>query len=169
MDRQLEKQLLGAAGVYFAAAELSKRGYIALTTSRNLKTYDLFAINPNTNKSLPLQVKSTQQIRTNPDYDMYIIKSDCNPRNLDEELKKINLTFIFVYFPSDKNLGHKYFIVPPDDLQALTKTAWKEYMDTSKHRKTIDELESVTHPMGPWIKHLAPFENRWDLIEKLTQ
>ncbi len=53
-----KKQATGMAGVYYVAAELSKRGYIALITTRNTKATDLVVVDDKTGKSANFQVKT---------------------------------------------------------------------------------------------------------------
>jgi len=53
----IKKEFIRNVGLYLTCAELSKKELIALPTSRNTKGYDIVVLNPNTNKSLGLQVK----------------------------------------------------------------------------------------------------------------
>jgi len=49
-------QLTGIAGTYYVAAELSRMGYLAYPTSRNVGEVDILAANPRTGKSVSIQV-----------------------------------------------------------------------------------------------------------------
>lgn len=51
-------QLTGMAGVYFAAAELSKIGFIVTPTSRNAQGIDLLIANNDGTKTCSAQVNS---------------------------------------------------------------------------------------------------------------
>jgi len=48
----------GQFGEYTVAAELSRRGLVATTFTRNMEGFDILAINTNTNKSFRVQVKT---------------------------------------------------------------------------------------------------------------
>ena len=50
--------LVGVAGEYFVAAELSRRGYIASITLRNSKGVDILASDPEATKQVGIQVKT---------------------------------------------------------------------------------------------------------------
>lgn len=164
--RQEEKALLGIAGVYFVAGELSKRGYIALVTSRNTKSYDILAFNPKTKRSIPIQVKTTKQQRkkdiTLDGYILFITDSE----RLESKLKEIDAPFIFVYFPKDEKDKTRYFITPPSGLREAVRKAWNDYIEKPNHRKPVEEIKRTRMPQGPLIKHLLPYENRWELLEK---
>jgi hypothetical protein len=53
------KSMVGNAGAYFVAAELSQRGYIATVTSRNTDNLDVLASSPDGLKTVGIQVKSS--------------------------------------------------------------------------------------------------------------
>ncbi|GHX87375.1 aspartate ammonia-lyase [Vibrio cholerae] len=57
MDK-LETNLVGVAGEYFVAAELSRKGYIAAITLRNSRGIDIIASNGDGTKSVSIQVKT---------------------------------------------------------------------------------------------------------------
>jgi acyl-ACP thioesterase len=57
------KQLLGAAGVHYATAELLRRGYLALPTTRNMKGTDIVVQDRQNLKTVNIQVKTTYDKR----------------------------------------------------------------------------------------------------------
>jgi hypothetical protein len=58
MSKKLESNLVGVAGEYFVAAELSRRGFIASITLRNSRGIDILASNSDGSKSITIQVKT---------------------------------------------------------------------------------------------------------------
>jgi hypothetical protein len=60
LDSNLAKGLSGAAGQYFVAAELSRRGLIATVTLRNARGIDVLVSNAMATRSLSIQVKTNQ-------------------------------------------------------------------------------------------------------------
>jgi hypothetical protein len=52
--------LVGVAGEYFVAAELSRRGYIASISLRNTCGLDILATNQDASRSITIQVKTSQ-------------------------------------------------------------------------------------------------------------
>jgi Holliday junction resolvase-like predicted endonuclease len=57
---RLSASLSGAAGQYFVAAALSRRGIIALLTLRNARGIDILASNKSGTRSVGIQVKTNQ-------------------------------------------------------------------------------------------------------------
>ena len=55
----LESTLVGVAGEYFVAAELSLRGYLASITLRNSRGIDIIASNSDATRSVSIQVKTS--------------------------------------------------------------------------------------------------------------
>lgn len=54
----LESTLVGVAGEYYVAAELTMRGYIASITLRNSRGVDIIASNSSASRSVSIQVKT---------------------------------------------------------------------------------------------------------------
>ena len=61
MKKTVENSLIGAAGVYHVASELSRRGLIALPTIRNTKGYDIIVANPEGTHYANIDVKTSQR------------------------------------------------------------------------------------------------------------
>ncbi|MDY6904048.1 MAG: hypothetical protein SWH61_05115 [Thermodesulfobacteriota bacterium] len=58
MSQKLESTLVGVAGEYLVAGELSLRGYLASMTLRNSRGIDIIASNSDGSKSISVQVKT---------------------------------------------------------------------------------------------------------------
>lgn len=58
MSKKLESTLVGVAGEYLVAGELTLRGYIASISLRNSRGVDIIASNSNASKSVSIQVKT---------------------------------------------------------------------------------------------------------------
>ena len=56
LSERLEKSLVGACGVFYVSAELSRRGWIAMPTIRNTKGIDIIASKGD--KTVNIQVKT---------------------------------------------------------------------------------------------------------------
>ena len=48
----------GIAGEFFVAAELSKRGWVATLTAKNMPGYDILAVRPDTERHVRIDVKT---------------------------------------------------------------------------------------------------------------
>lgn len=51
--------LIGAAGTFYVASELSRRGMIVLPTTRNTAAYDLLVVTPDGRRHANIQVKTS--------------------------------------------------------------------------------------------------------------
>jgi hypothetical protein len=58
MKNKLEANLVGVAGEYLVAGELTRRGYIAAITLRNSRGIDIIASRSDGSKSVSIQVKT---------------------------------------------------------------------------------------------------------------
>jgi hypothetical protein len=88
----------GIAGVYFVAGELSRLGYIALTTTRNTTGIDIIASNEEFSKRAYIQVKTRQE------------QQKVWPIHMP---KCKDVVYVFVKLRS-KNERPEYYIVPND-------------------------------------------------------
>lgn len=53
--------LIGIAGVHYVVSELSRRGMVALPTTRNTAAYDIVVVTPEGNKHANIQVKASSK------------------------------------------------------------------------------------------------------------
>lgn len=53
--------LIGIAGVHYVASELSRRGMVALPTTRNTAAYDIVVVTPKGNRHANVQVKASSK------------------------------------------------------------------------------------------------------------
>lgn len=65
----------GIAGEFYVAAELTKRGMIATITGKNTKDIDIIAANPNTGKTVLVQVKEKSLNNKSPEWVMGEVKT----------------------------------------------------------------------------------------------
>ena len=165
----LQKQIVGIAGVYFTAAELSRRGYVALITSRNLKTYDIIAYKPSEEKKVfPIQVKTRFQYLENIEKELTPSLLYCKGTELKDKIdEKIgdDFIFVFVYLYKDLTKRPRFFVVSAKSIKELLVRAWEDYLKSSKHKKPIKEIEKKEHPIMIPFKYLLDFEDRWDILE----
>ena len=63
LQKQEEKHFLNLSGEYGVCSELSKRGINSSITYGNHKAADILVVNPNTRKTLSIEVKTTKSNR----------------------------------------------------------------------------------------------------------
>jgi hypothetical protein len=96
---KISKQLCGVAGEYYAAAEISRRGFLAAITLRNSDGVDILVSNIEGNKLFSIQVKTTQNKRK------WILNKKV------ENEKSENKYFAFVNIPQNLEIQPEYFII----------------------------------------------------------
>jgi len=162
LSKHLEKNLKGVAGVHFVVAQLSLRGFVALPTIRNIKSFDIIAFQPNLSKVFFLQVKSTDKPKSG--WPVYTVPRN---ENWQKDLKKSvslgnNSFYIFVELPIRDRLEPDFYIVPSRDvvdmLIKLVIRAWqREKPQPAKHL-----LAWGYGGLEPEIK--KKYRNRWELL-----
>ena len=141
--------LVGVAGEYLAAAELSRRGYIASITLRNTKGVDIIATNEAASKSGNIQVKTSSGSGRGG----WILNKKA------EEMSENNLFYIFVKIPTD-NERPLFHIVPSKKLARSVRDGHRKWLDTpgkkgQKHKDTS---------MRYWSDDNDKYLDRWDLL-----
>lgn len=114
---KLSKQLSGIAGEYYVAAELSRRGYLAAITLRNSEGIDILVSNPEGNKLISIQVKTTQNKKK------WILS-----KKIEDEKAK-NKFFVFVSISEDINLMPDYYIINSEKLSEKIYTGHRNWLN----------------------------------------
>lgn len=115
-----DNNISGTSGEYFVAGELSKKGYIALLTTRNTTGIDIIVTNPTTYKSTNIQVKTT---RRNPPW--LLSKKD-------EKSHGNKLFYVFVNMMDSKQ---EYYIVPSNVVANRIKKHHQKWLEGKSTRK----------------------------------
>ena len=135
------------AGEYFVAAELCRRGYIALITLRNTENADILASNAGTTKSVKIQVKTR--------------RGKAHNWPLNRKAERISLPDLFYVFVTLRGEQERpeYFIVPSAEVARTVKeghAAWlkKPGRKGQPHRDT---------PIRQFTAYES-YRERWDLL-----
>ena len=115
----MDSILLGIAGEYFVAGELSRRGYIASVTLRNTASVDILVSNGK--KAINIQVKT----RCTETTDGWKLGS----KPLDSKEVNSNIFYIFVEISSDPNNKKiDYHIIPKNELNKRVEENYQEWI-----------------------------------------
>ena len=148
MSIKLENTLVGVAGEYLVAGELSLRGYVASITLRNSRGIDIIATNKDATKSISIQVKTNSSGKA-----VWLL----SPKS--EKLFSENHFYVFVALTTIGNRPH-YYIVPSKKVAKLA---------SSRHRKWLSGLKSdggerKDSEIRKFIDDTSTYLERWDLI-----
>lgn len=136
----------GMAGVYYVAAELSRRNYTALVTTRNARAVDILAMNNDTMRALGIQVKTNSP---KSPHDFWLLnKGDMST----DDSKLQNLAYVLVNL--NKNRQPSFFVVPGKEVKA------NMYLDKAS---TGSEWYCIDR------KDVASYSDKWDTVESLTR
>lgn len=160
-----QNKLVGQTGEYLVAAELSRRGFIATTFTGNVPHYDIIA-SSDKGKHISIQVKTISGLNwqfANINNFVEItfkeqiqVVGNCLPSPVD------NLVFVFVKlgeYGSDK-----FYICTWTELTDVIYRTHSEYL--AKYNGVRPRKWDSLH-IAINVNHIAQFESRWGLIEKM--
>lgn len=142
-----EKSLIGVTGEYYVAAELCRRGYLALLTPRNYPTTDIIVHNPKTNCQITIQVKTT------------FIESRAKKWSymLPNEVLTHAEFFIFVAVLKTDEPKYRIYILPRERIAEISTQLHENYLKTHPNvrREQPYTMES---------EELKPYEDNWKIL-----
>lgn len=137
MSGKISNQLIGSAGEYFVAGELSRHGLVAALTMSGTRAFDILAINEYTRQQFTIQVKTTQYKKTT-----WMLSEK------DEALRGKNAFYVFVRL--NGTALPDYYVVPADDVaryiserhQAWLNAPGKEHKPNSIREFQVMEYDA---------------------------
>jgi len=140
--------LTGVAGEYFAAAELSRRGYVASVTLRNTRGMDVIATNADASRSVGISVKTN--------------KTNRKDWMVNEKAESFLSETLFYVFVNLKGVGENpAFHVVPSKVVATSvyesHRAWLSKLKKSGEARKDSSMRRFTDPENKYL-------DRWDLL-----
>lgn len=148
MIPKLEATLVGVAGEYLVAGELTLRGYIASITLRNSRGIDIIASTVDASTSVSIQVKTNSNGKAS-----WILNKKA------EEFFSDNHIYIFVALGDLEERPH-FYIVPSKDVATYVSTTHSEWLKGSKRDGSPRKDSSVRKFDDPDQKYLEA----WHLL-----
>ena len=144
---KLSGTLAGTAGQYFVAGELSRRGYVVAVTLRNAKGIDLLVSNPENNRQVGIQVKTTRSTKAR----WLVTKNEIEV--------DARLIYIFVNLKADGQ--HPDFsVVPSKDVAAYVKKSVEKSLSTLRR----DGLAARDSGIREFRDPERTYRDRWELL-----
>jgi hypothetical protein len=140
--------LVGVAGEYFVAGELSRRGYIASITLRNSKGVDILASNQEATKQVGIQVKTNRH-----DKPEWILSEKAESYYAD------NLFYVFVNLKGE-GLHPDCYVVPSKVVAKYTRSEYKAWLKApgkKGQRHTYSAVRKFRDPEGKYF-------DKWELL-----
>ncbi len=145
---KLSNGIIGVAGEYFVAAELSKLGYVASITLRNTKGIDILVSSEDGSKTRAIQVKSSM----GKDQSWLLSKKAEGDYNA-------NLFYIFVNM-KDSNLRADYYIVPSKVVAEFLRKSHADWLRIPK--KSGQARKDTT--MRKFADKESKYLEKWSLL-----
>lgn len=137
--------MIGLTGEYFVAGMMSLKGWVASLTLKNYPSVDIFGLDPETEKTINIQVKTTKNVKS---YQIGVMRSQ-RP----EIDSIITCPFVFVYI--DKNNNVDYFILSRNQLIDLILSTDDEYYNRPRKEPLKD------YPIAINLKDMAEYKDKW--------
>lgn len=145
---EINSVLIGVAGEYYVAAELSKRGYLASITLRNTKGVDIQCSDQNAKRNVGIQVKTSKGKQSN-----WMLNEKCENYFAD------NLFYVFVSLNGRK--GHPdFYIVPSKVVASYCKTNHKNWLESPGKNGRVRK----DSPLRKFRDDEQKYKDRWDLL-----
>ena len=148
--------LIGVAGEYFVAGELSRRGYIASITLRNTASIDILASNGE--RTVNIQVK-TRCIEKSDNWNF-----GGSPLKYKEIINKIFYVLVEIHSDiNNKEIG--YYIISENELNKLVEENFLDWKSKNKRngepRKSDVRIFRIKeYPM----LNIGKYKDNWDIL-----
>ena len=153
-QKKLSNSLIGSAGEYFVAGELSRHGIVAALTMSGTDAFDVLAINKSTGKSFSIQVKTKRRLSEG-----WILSKKAETVHGNSAYAY----YIFVLLPPNDEEKPEYYIVPAEIVAQTIKTEHEMWVNTpGKGGKAHKDTSMRVFR----IKQGDPrYYSRWDYFE----
>jgi len=150
----MKKGIIGVAGEYFVAAELSQMGIVATLTLKNTPSIDILATNLETGKFANIQVKTMSL--TN--------KQGWRLSKKDEEISSIKNHFYVLANLQDVGKLPEYYVIPQAKLATLLYKDHREYLAGNNKRK--DTAIRIFDPYRRKVQREfgEKYKNNWKIL-----
>lgn len=166
MATGIGNQLTGQIGEHLVSAILGTLGYYASPYSGNVPGFDVTAVDSNSLKSFPIQVKTS----TTGSLIQSTINKWCEHRvddnNFQElgslkHLKHPNLIWIMVRLGNDGIENSRYFICTEKQIQEKMVSRYKAFMERHNYRRPGGgaSTQAILN-----INDLIEYESNWELL-----
>ena len=144
---KLDNAMIGSAGEYFVAGELSRRGLIAALTMSGTDAFDILAVRKETQETFAIQVKTTQYQKAS-----WLLGKK------DEAARGTHAFYVFVRL--NGTALPEYYIIPAAEVAQKLREDHMRWMNTlgkdGKPHKESGIRELRIEPGD------ARYYNRWD-------
>jgi hypothetical protein len=153
----MKKNIIGVAGEYFVAAELSQMSIVATLTLKNTPKIDILATNLENGSYANIQVK-TMSLDNNAGWRL---------SQKDEELSKIKNHFYVLVNLKGIGMIPEYYIIPQQKLAALLYKDHRQWLAGDSKRKDTTMRVFDPYRRKPQRKFGEKYKNNWAVLNLL--
>jgi hypothetical protein len=154
--RQLSKTLTSLAGEFFVAGQLCARGYVASLTLKNYPGVDVFALNPDNDQQVAVQVKTIRvkgKRVVGVTRSSYAVGDYFIPEHVDDHHER---PFVFVVIRDPSNV--EFYIVPGTEVALISARERQEYLDWAEQNgRTVGP-----QPRMLSLEALQSYRDKWE-------
>lgn len=145
--RKTSHNIVGAAGEYFVAAEISRRGAIATITPRNVLGLDILASSIDGRRHIGIQVKTKSRGRDWPLGNKAIF----------------NAPEIFYVFPNLSEEVIEYYVIPSEVVFKAVEEPFREHL---RHPKRNGEPRTTRLRVfrAREMQAMTMYKNNWNML-----
>ncbi len=157
---------MGQVAEHLVVAELGRRGLIATSFAGNVPTFDLIAADELC-RTLPIQVKASSGDSWPSDARVFLeIEYDTKQKRQNyrgpTQLRTPELIYVYVALAdAELKTPDRFIVLTMHALQEVCLQCYTEWMDPKGWRRPRNPQ---SYDNRFWIKEIADFEGRWDLI-----
>lgn len=151
----MKKGIIGIAGEYFVAAELSQMGIIATLTLKNTPSIDVLATNIENGKFANIQVKT---MSPNNKYGWRLSEKD-------EKSSKIKYHYYVLVNLQGLGALPEYYVIPQVELAKLLYKDHREYLAGGKNRKDTTMRMFDPYRREKQKKFGEKYKNNWKILD----
>jgi hypothetical protein len=142
--------LIGAAGEYYVAAELSRRGWLATVTIKNAPGTDVLAQRVHTGAVVAIQTKTASRGNN------FWVDKKC-----EVPARAMNEWYVLVDLRADGDRP-KFYVIPRNIIAGATYAQHVEWLQRPREGRSVkDTTQRSLH-----AKYLTGYEDRWDLLDR---
>jgi hypothetical protein len=161
--RSIDKNLKGVAGVHLVVSHLCLKGFVALPTTRNLKSFDVVASLPDLSKTVFLQIKSTDKPKGG--WPVYKIPKDAGEMWQEMVREYVargdNFFYVFVELPTKKKPEPAYYVVPSKEVAKMLIRLTKD--SYGRNLRANGQLLCWGYG-GLEPETIDKYKNKWELL-----
>ena len=158
----VQRNLKGVAGVHFVVAQLSLRGFVALPTTRNLKSFDIVAFR-DVARMVFIQVKSTD--RSKSGWPVFTVPADGTWQDALTQSVSLGTNFyVFVELPNASRTEPGYYIVPSQDVAQMLHQDLTDWL-TRRGKETPGRQLLAWGYGGVKPAAIAKYRDKWEILD----